>query len=384
MGPSFDFDAPIDRLGTSSDKWAMYEESSILPLWLADMDFRSPPAVIEALHRRIDHGVFGYTSAPKELIRVIVSMLETSYGWKVRPDWLVWLPGLVTGLNVACRAVGEQGDEVLTAIPVYPPFLSAPKHSGRGLATVELRFVSGKWGFDFDALEQAISPRTRLLLLCNPHNPVGRVFSPGELLTISAICERHNLIVCSDEIHCGLILDRDKRHIPIATLAEDIAARTITFMAPSKTFNLPGLGFSFAVIPDKRLRTDFRRAMAGIVPHVNVLGYTAAIGAYRDSADWHAALLDYLRGNRDIVRAAVESMPGLAMSHVEATYLAWIDARRSGLDDPVKSFEAGGVGLGNGAAFGAPGFLRLTFGCPRSVLNKALERMRAVVSGDVK
>jgi cysteine-S-conjugate beta-lyase len=376
----FDFDKVIDRCGTSSEKWTMYEQRRILPLWLADMDFLSPPAVIEALHRRVDHGIFGYTHVPDELVSVVLEMLGTTYGWEVEPDWLVWLPGLVTGLNVACRAVTADGDDVLTAVPVYPPFLTAPRHSLRNLVTVPLAQVAGRWAFDAATFERAITPRTRLFLLCNPHNPVGRAYSRSELTELIEICAKHDVIICSDEIHCGLILDKDKAHIPTATLGPEAAKRTITLMAPSKTFNLPGLGCAFAVIPNPGLRRDFRKAMAGVVPYVNTLGYTAALAAYRDAGDWHAGLLDYLRDNRDVVTRGVGQMAGLSMSHVEATYLAWIDCREAALKNPVRFFEDAGVGLGNGAAFGGQGFVRLTFGCPHSILTEALEKMATALS----
>ena len=375
----FDFDTPVERGGTASEKWAMYEKREVLPFWLADMDFQSPPAVMSALHARVEHGVFGYTSAPEELIRVVMNMLEVSYGWKVERDWLVWLPGLVVGINVTCRAFGEDGDEVLTTVPVYPPFLTAPGNWKRHLVTVPLTRAAERWEIDFDRLAAAITPRTRVFLLCSPHNPVGRAFSREELLRLAAICAEHDVVICSDEIHCDLILDRDKRHIPTATLSPEIADRTVTLMAPSKTFNLPGLGCSFAIISNARLRTRFREAMTGIVPYVNALAYTAAEAAYRHGAPWQAALLDYLRDNRDLVFRAVNEMPGLATSHVEATYLAWIDTREAELDHPAEFFEAAGVGLGNGVYFGGPGFVRLTFGCPQSMLLEGLERMRTAL-----
>lgn len=378
--PAFDFDTPIDRVGTYSEKWAMYEERGILPFWLADMDFRSPTPVIEALRRRVEHGVFGYTRVSDELVAVVLSMLEAEYGWRAESDWLIWLPGLVTGLNVACRAFGDSGDEVLTAVPVYPPFLTAPRRAGRKLIPIPLMCEDGRWSFDFDRLRAAITPRTKLLLLCNPHNPVGRALTRDELTSIAAICEDHKVTICSDEIHSGLILDQEKKHVPIATLGEDTAKRTVTLMAPSKTYNLPGLGCSFAIVSDPQLRSAFRKAMAGIVPHVNTLAFTAALAAYRDSGDWHAALLEYLRTNGEIVFRAVNDMPGLAMTHVEATYLAWIDTREAGLKKPVGFFEGGGVGLGNGKHFGGPGFLRLTFGCPRTTLLQGLDLMQRALS----
>ena len=374
-----DFDRTVDRRGTNSLKWDLYKGKEIIPLWVADMDFRVSPAIIRALQAHVNHGVFGYTLVPDELIDVVIGRLATQYQWKIERDWIVWLPGLVTGINVACRAVGDTGDEVLTTVPIYPPFLTAPGNSSRELGTVPLMEGAGGWEIDFDLLERAITPRTRILLLCSPHNPTGRVFTRDELSTLAQICERHDLVICSDEIHCELVLDTDKEHIPTATLSPDVERRTITLMAPSKTFNLPGLGCSFAVISDEPLRRQFLRAMKGIVPHVNALGYTAALAAYRDSRDWYLAMIDYLRENRDSVERSIEAMPGLSMHHVEATYLAWIDTRQTGMKDPVKSFEEAGVGLSDGKSFGAEGFVRLNFGCPRSVLEEAFQRMRRIM-----
>ncbi|MEJ2699575.1 MAG: PatB family C-S lyase [Desulfuromonadales bacterium] len=375
------FDPIIDRRETESLKWEKYRGRDVIPLWVADMDFRSPPAVVDALKARVDHGIFGYTLPPAELIETILEMLARDYGWEVEPSWLVWLPGLVTGLNVACRAVGEDGAGVLTTVPIYPPFLSAPGLARRGLSTAPMVQNGGRWEFDLDRLERAVNRRTRLLLLCSPHNPTGRVFERYELAALAEFCERHDLVLCSDEIHSGLVLAPGRVHIPTATLGPETARRTITLLAPSKTFNLPGLGCAFAIVPDTDLRRRFRRAMAGIVPHVNTLGYTAALAAYRDAGSWHGELLTYLRANRDLVRAAVAEMPGLATTEVEATYLAWIDAKGTGLEDPGGFFEAAGVGLSDGEEFGAPGFLRLNFGCPRSLLSEALERMRRGLAG---
>jgi cystathionine beta-lyase len=356
-------------------KWDKYKGRDIIPLWVADMDFKSAPAICEALHARIDHCVFGYTKPSSELNDVVVEMLQTQYGWEIKSEWLVWLPGLVTGLNAVTRAIGQDGDDVITAVPVYPPFLSAPLHFHRNLINVPLLETDNHWGFDFDRFEQAITPKTRLFMLCNPHNPVGRVYSREELSAIAEICDKHDLIICSDEIHCDLILDPDKNHIPTATLATSIAKRTITLMSASKTFNTPGLGCAFAVISDLELRQRLSKATAGIVPLVNALGFAATLVAFRDCADWRAELLDYLRGNRDLVEQAVSQIPAISMAPVEATYLAWIDLRNTGLKNPIKFFEAAGVGLMDGTDFAGPGFVRLNFGCPRATLDKALGRM---------
>jgi len=380
----FDFDTPVERRGTGSMKWEKYKDQDIIPMWVADMDFRSPPAVIRAIEQRTADGVFGYPTTPEKLNDRVVSMLREAYGWEVKPEWLVWLPGLVTGINVACRAVGEDGDDVMTAVPAYPPFLSAPGYSRRNLIKVPLKEKDNRWQFDFDRLEQMITDKTRMFILCNPHNPVGRVYTRSELAELAAICNRHDIVICSDEIHCGLILDKDKIHVPTAVLDPEVAACTITLMAPSKTFNLPGLGCAFAVISDRNLRGRFKNAMAGIVPRPNVLGYAAAMAAFAECADWHAALLDYLRGNLETIAGAIRQMPPFSIAPVEATYLAWIDMRAAGLKEPAKFFEEAGVGLQDGIEFDGPGFARLNFGCPRSLLEKALARMQAAMDNHFK
>ena len=377
---TFDFDTPVNRQNTASLKWDRYKDRDIIPLWVADMDFESPPPVIDALHQRVDHGVFGYGVAPNELVEIVCAVLADRYNWQIHPEWLVWLPGLVSGLNVACRSVGSAGDGVLSMIPVYPPFLTGPQHFNRQLIRVPLSDDGSRWAIDFELFEKSITKNTRLLLLCSPHNPVGRVFDREELARLVLLCEKYDIIICSDEIHCDLILDADKKHIPTAAISPEAGARTITLMAPSKTFNIPGLGCSFAVISDAGLRQDFLKAMAGIVPEVNILGLGASLAAYRDGWEWHGALLEYLRENRSLVEQEVGRMDGLAMNHVEATYLAWIDARSIDPLSPARYFEKAGVGLSEGSDFGSPGFMRLNFGCPRSLLMQALERMKLALS----
>ncbi len=366
------FDTPIDRRDSDSIKWGKYAGRDILPMWVADMDFAAPPGVLAALHTRIEHGIFGYGGARPSLTESVLAHLESEYAWRIEAEWLVWLPGLVSGLNIACRAVDGA---VLTTTPVYPPFLSAPKFSGRHLQQAALACRNGRWEMDKNALADALTEDTGLFLLCHPHNPTGRCWQREELLDLADFARTHALIVCSDEIHCGLVLDDDKRHIPFASLSADAAQRSITLMAPSKTFNIPGLGCAFAVIPDAGLRRRFLRAMDGIVPHVNLLGLAACEAAYRDCADWHRELRGYLAGNRDRLESAVNSLPGIKMTHVEATYLGWLDVRALGLEKPAAHFESHGLGLSDGSDFGAPGWLRLNFGCPRSTLETALERL---------
>ena len=380
---NFDFDTSPDRSGTDSQKWQKYAGRDILPLWVADMDFTAPPAVITALHRRVDHGVFGYARPTASTMEAVVTALQARYGWTIDPAWIVWLPGLVCGLNITAQAFAQPGEEVLTLAPIYPPFMSAPGNSGRVSVPVNLRLEAGRWTIDWTALEAAVTPRTKLFLLCNPHNPVARVWRRDELEKIADFCARHNLVLCSDEIHCDLILD-DLPHIPTALLGTDVARRSITLMAPSKTYNVPGLGTSFAVIPDTQLRRQFVRATAGVVAEVTALGFTACEAAYREGEPWRQALLATLRGNRDFLLEFVRrELPGVSVeAPIEATYLAWLNVRALNLTDPIAHFEAHGVGLSDGAFFGAPKghYVRLNFGCPRATLATALQRMKKAVA----
>jgi cystathionine beta-lyase len=381
---NFDFDHPPERRGTDSQKWQRYPGRDVLPLWVADMDFKSAPAVIEALHRRVEHGIFGYARPVKSTVDAVVGAMEQRYGWKIDPAWLVWLPGLVVGLNVTAQAFAEPGDEVLTLAPVYPPFMSAPKNSARVSVTVDWAHNGNAWAIDWDALERAVTPRAKLFYLCNPHNPLARVWRRDELVRLGEFCARHNLVLCSDEIHCDLILDPALPHVPTSLLSPELAARTITLMAPSKTYNVPGLGTSIAIIPDATRRAKFVRATAGIVAEVPCLGFTACEAAYRDSEPWRQALLAYLRGNRDrLLDFVARELPGIKIeAPIEATYLAWLDVSALQLENPAAHFEKHGVGLSDGAMFGAKKgtHVRLNFGCPRATLDEALRRMKMALA----
>ena len=377
---TFDFDRIIDRRGSDSLKWRDSRDGAVTPMWVADMDFASPPCILDALRRRVDHGVFGYPVATNALTRAVVAWAESHYGWQIDPDWIVWLPGLVPGIHVACLALARPGEDVLAFVPVYPPFLSAPRLTGRSLRTVPLTGATDHWTVDVDAFEKAVTPRTKILLFCHPHNPVGRAFSRQELSAVADVCVRHNLVICSDEIHCDLMLEGE-RHIPFASLGMEIADRTVTLMSPAKTFNLPGLNCGFAVIANRELRGRYQEAARGLVPHPNTLGYAACRAAYEEGEEWRAALIDYLCGNRDLLETFFsEHLPMLPMSHVEATYLAWIDTRWLGKRQGASFFEAAGVRLSDGVPFQGPGFVRLNFGCPRATLRAALQRIRAAVT----
>ena len=372
-----DFDIPVERRNTSSIKWDRYKGRNVVPMWLADMDFRSPQPVIEALRERVEHGVFGYTFAPELLYETVIGMLKREYDWEVHPEWLVRMPGLVTGLNLACHAFSQKGDGIVSCYPVYHPFLEAPRLAERRLIKVELKNNEQRYEMDFEQIDAQCDADTRLFELCNPHNPVGRMFSRDELTALAELCLRKNLIISSDEIHCGLVLDDDKKHIPIASISPEIAERTITMMAPSKTYNIPGLGCAFAIVPNRELRNALLRNMKGLIPFVNALGYTAAIAAYRDCHEWRRELIVYLKQNRDILEDFVAERSGISMPHVEATYLGWINMRQLGLEQPSQYFEDFGVGLSDGAEFGYPGYVRINFACPRSQLKEALTNFAA-------
>lgn len=382
----FNFDLPIDRLCSPHDdalKWRRYAGQDILPMWVADMDFGVSPAILSGLQSRLSHGVFGYPEATDTVRNAVLCHLDRDLGWSVDPDWLVWLPGLVTGLNLACRAVGEAGDAVVTAVPIYPPFMSAPRLNDRQLQTVPLVRSGRQWIWDLDALAKTVNHRTRLLMLCNPHNPVGRVWQRDELLAIADMAERNDWVICSDDIHCELVLEPGVRYTPLASLSPEIARRTITLLAPSKTYNIPGLGASFAVIPDVALRRRFERSMSGIVPHINVLGFAAMAAAYQAGQPWRDAVIAYLRCNRDQLISCINRIPRLAVDLPEATYLAWINC--AGLQLPAglsaaRFFEQAGVGLSPGEDYlpGATDHVRLNFGCTRATLDEALLRMAHV------
>jgi len=377
---TYDFDEIVDRRQSGSIKWRLYGDG-VLPLWVADMDFRSPEPVIRALRERVDHGVFGYGSEPPELRHVVLDWLARSFGWQVSPEALVFLPDVATGFNLACHAVAAPGDGALAQTPVYFPILHAPANAGLLLDQMELsRQADGYYVIDYDAFEAAITPRTRLFILCNPHNPVGRVLRREELERMAEICLRHGVVICSDEIHCDLIF-QGSRHVPIASLAPEVSAQTITLIAPSKTFNVAGLKCAVAIVEDAALRDRYCVARAGLVGSVSVMGYVAAMAAYRDGRPWLDEALRYLEGNRDLLLQYVpEHMPGIEVGRPEGTYLAWLDCRQAGLPGNPHEFflKQARVALNDGEPFGrgGEGFVRLNFGCPRATLAEALDRMR--------
>jgi len=369
-----------DRRGTGSEKWDRWAGRDVLPAWVADMDFRAPAAVLDAIHARTDHGVFGYTHEPPGFAPALCAHLASKHGWQVDPAWVVGVPGVVTGLAITARLLSEPDDEILSFVPVYPPFLTLPGLAGRRAVRVPLAAEGNRWTIDWDALDAAVTPRSRLLWLCHPHNPTGTVFSRGELLRLAEWAERRHIVVVSDEIWCDLVLDDALEHVPLASLDNAAARRAITLLAPSKTWNLAGLGCAAAIVPDESLRRRWRAAGGGLVPMVNPLGYAAAEAAWRHGDAWRRELIAVLRDHRERVLATVDAIPGLTCLPWQATYLAWIDCRGTGIADPQAACVRAGLGPSDGRDFGAPGFIRLNTACPTARLDEVLARLARAFS----
>ena len=381
---SYDFDTLIDRFPTESAKWHVFEPD-VLPMWVADMDFRSPEPVIQALHQRVEHGIFGYPKESPELRQVIIERLARLYGWKVNPEEILFLPGVIGSFNLACYTFANPGESVLIQPPVYPPFFSAAKYAQLTLQENPLvQLADGSYSIDFDAFERAITPSTRVFILCNPHNPVGRVFRREELEKMAEICLRHNVLICSDEIHCDLVYTGHP-HLPVASLHPEIASQTITLMAPSKTFNIAGLDCSFAIIPNEELRKRYEAARQGRIGGVNLFGYQAALSAYQYGQPWLDELLVYLEANRDWLYDFVkQNLPGIRMAKPEGTYLAWMDCREAGIPGAACEYliKQARVALNDGCTFGpgGDGFVRLNFASPRAMLVEGMQRIQHALS----
>ena len=378
MSHPYNFDTCPERTGYGSLKWDKYKGRDILPLWVADMDFVTAPEILESLQKRLDHGVFGYTIPHEVPIEAVINYLDRQHSYSARAAWLNFLPGLVPAINLCCHAFTKPGDSVMTATPVYPPFISAPDYAERELIKVPLCLDSeDRWTLDIDAMEAAIKPHTKIFVLCSPHNPVGRVFSKEELTALAEFCERHDLILISDEIHCDLVFDAEAKHTLTASLNEQIADRTVTLMAPSKTYNLPGLACAFSVIENTKLRAQFQKTIRGIITEVNCFGYAGITAAYDHGEPWRQALLTYLRKNYNFIYDFIErEIPEITFRPMESTYLAWLDVRKLGIKDPVGYFEKHGVGLTDGTPFDGHQHLRLNFGCPHSRLEEGLEKIK--------
>jgi len=382
---NYDFDQVPDRIASECIKWHAYD-SDVLPLWVADMDFCSPEPVIRALRERVEHGVFGYAKELPELYKTICRRMEERYNWKIRPKDIILLPGVMTGVMMACQstALDYPGAGILVQTPMYPPILTAYEKIGLTRQENELvRNPDGTYEIDLKSFEAAVTPQTRIFTLCNPHNPVGRAFRREELEGMAEICLKHNIMICSDEIHSDLIYT-GAQHTPIASIDPEISKKTITLIAATKTFNIAGLKCSAAIVQDPDLRKKFKNGGMGFFHGVNLMGMIATLAAYREGQEWLDQLLVYLEGNRDYVYETIRNdFPSVTMSIPEATYLAWLDFRNSGIEgNPFDYFlKHALVALNDGAAFGenGKGFLRLNFGCPRATLVDALGRMKSAM-----
>jgi cystathionine beta-lyase len=390
----FDFDSVIERRDTNCVKWRQYAED-VLPLWVADMDFSAPEPILKALQCTLEHGILGYEFPSRELRETVTARMQKLYGWQVSPDAVVATPGVVSGFTAAAYTLCTTGNGILIQPPVYPPFLKV--HAGGGWISqqaplaLETEGSTLRYRLDFDGFQKAIhldGARTGMFLLCNPHNPTEQAYTRDELERMTDICLKNNISICSDEIHSELLLDGTK-HIPIATLDPEIADRTITLIAPSKTFNIPGLFCGFAIIPNKDLFERYRQTVERLTMHVSSLGLIATQAAFSGECDeWLAALCAYLTGNRDfLVESIRNEFPGIRTTFPEATYLAWLDCTelvRSGKisASPHEFFlKQAKVALNEGKDFGSggEGFVRLNFGCPRATLVEALGRMKAAL-----
>jgi cystathionine beta-lyase len=380
---TYNFDSPINRRNTNSMKWDRYP-AHVLPLWVADMDFSAPPAILEALQNRISHPVFGYSDSSPDLLETICAWVYRQHGWKISPEQILLMPGVVTGMNWAAKTFRADQQGWLIQTPVYPPFFQVSKNNNLELIQAPLNRSDAGYEIDFDEFECQIKNGAGIFALCNPHNPVGRVYTQTELEQMGEICLRHQVLICSDEIHCDLTYS-DHCHIAMASLSNELANHTITLMAASKTFNIPGLHFSFAIVPNPDLRNRMEAARAGVIGHPSFLANAAAMAAFTQCDDWLQQLLIYLEANRNYLMEFLrENLPEIECFQPEGTYLAWLDCRVLNLKPDPYTFllEKAGVALNDGQKFGinGKGFVRLNFGCPRETLATALEKISMAIN----
>jgi len=377
----YDFDEVIDRTNTNCIKYdirkSFFGNADVIPLWVADMDFKTPDFIVEAIKKRAEHEVFGYTFRPDSYSESIVNWLKRRYNWEIKPEWISFSPGVVAGLTLAIEAFSKPGDGVIIQPPVYFPFFDSVKGTGRELIENPLQIKDGRYCFDLEDLKKKITPTTRLLLLSNPHNPGGMAWNEGELTALAQICIENKVLIISDEIHSDLIFE-GYQHTPLAGISEEIAQNCVVCMAPSKTFNTAGLTTSFLVIPNKRHFVAYERVMR--LPHLhmgNIFGTVALEAAYTHGDEWLSQLLNYLQENYSVLEKFFkEDLPEVKVMKPEATYLIWIDFSAYGLSDELLNQKLidSGVGLNRGVVFGkqGSGYMRMNIGCPRSILEQAL------------
>ena len=376
----YDFDTPIERRNTHSNKWDKYKGQDIIPLWVADTDFCAAPVIQAALEERVSQGVFGYTKPDLAYSQAIVDYYQDQHGCVIQNDWVVWVPGIVASLTLAIRSMSAQYSKVLTPSIVYPYFRTTPPASGKHADQLAMTYNQDRLRIDLDLLEDHNAEGARVMLFCNPQNPGGTVYTREELERIDAYCLANKLILVSDEIHADIILDEDKSHVPYLDVSQHALNNSIVLGAASKAFNVAGLACSWAVIANPEIRQGFKDEMHGIVSEINPLGYIATVTALSEGQDWLKQMNNYLRGNRDYLSAQLNDLQGIRMLPLESTFLAWLDVSELQLEDPCAFFEAAGVGLSPGTGFNDANFLRLNFGCPRSVLEDAVRRIKKALS----
>lgn len=383
MKSCFDFNKPVERRGTDSVKWDLADDD-VIPMWVADMDFESPREVQEAIMDRVKHGVYGYTIELDNLFEAVTKWVSRRHNWTIEREWIVFTPGVMPGILGILQAITRPGDKVILQSPVYTPFFRAVRNSGCHVLNNQLKYENNRYTMNFPDLEEkAKDPRTRALILCNPHNPVGRVWTREELSTVGKICLENDVVMISDEIHSDLIY-KEYKHIPLASICDEFAENSITCIAPSKTFNLAGLNTAFLVIPDSRVRREFQNM--SLPKRATIFGGIAAEAAYTYGDNWLDALLDYLDDNRRLLAGYLKARtPQIKVVEPEGTYLVWLDCRQLGMDnDGLEKFmlEKAGIWVNQGYSFGSggDGFIRMNIGCPRPILEKALGRLNAAVN----
>lgn len=385
----YNFDEIINRKDSNSIKWNIpkieYGKDDILPMWVADMDFMVADEILEALKSPIEHGVIGYDIMPDSFYQSIIDWIYDRYEWKVKKEWISYIPGVVPGISVATSAFSEENDEIIIQPPVYHPFYRVAERNNRQIVENPLKVNKEKYEMDFQDLKEKITEKTRMSVLCSPHNPVGRVWTRDELENFGNMCVENEIVIVSDEIHCDLVLENHK-HIPTAAISDTIAMNTITLMAPSKTFNIPGLFASVAIIPNKDLRDKFNARLERIeLIHANTFSVAGFTAAYNYGENWLKEALEYIEGNIDYaVKYINENIKGVNTYKPEGTYLLWLDFNELGktpeeINDLL--INKGKIMLNNGVMFGqgGEGFFRLNIGCPRETLEDGLNRIKRAV-----
>lgn len=377
---TFNFNEVIERRNTGSYKWDLDGHQSTLAMWVADMDFKVADCITEAIAERAKHGIFGYATAQDSLYETIIERFDKLYDWKIKKNWITFLPGLETSFSLSSQCIHEDSAKVMYLSPIYPPFFTGPRAVGKSLHKLDVILKNDQWNIDFDEMEHVFKKdkNIKTLLFCNPHNPLGKLYNENELEELVELCVKYNILLVSDEIHCDLILN-DKKHICVANLNESIRENSITLMGASKTYNIAGLGCGFAVIPNEKIRQSFKINMQGVSPMINPFGYLATEIAYKKAESWRIDLIKYLNINLKFLMNEIETMPGCKMIPPEASFLAWIDCRETGIDKPAKYFKSFGVDFNPGEQFGAPGFVRLNFGCPLSILKLGVSKMKTAI-----